>query len=591
MSNPSVERSEYPALISTGIDTAGNFDAGLGTTIHLFQYDYLAGGWAYRRTFEVAGNSVAYDQGTEAVEEGPWRTLSSDARLIVVQELGASTLHNKSFDNRGTYMPTAETGYCTAQGSGVFYGLVEPAISDGDAGKVALGNLGATEATVNIERYVPDNTIALAPMPSELNGTSGRWVLAAAGVRIPPGLAAAGNARIFSSLDGPAFSGPSTSIFRVRLQAGGPIQVLAGAGLFSAFSGGSVMHAIDGKPAGAEFWFHQGQSTVADNWECGNGPGFTDTQTINVYCPKTGMAVRCQSGDGYSATYTTGGPDQCISFTALTDPASGARRNYRLSVLGGGTPGNVIAQFIQCVFTEKGYTAPFLQSGVYYTIIMPPVVYSGQYFWITVVVQDVGGGTKTDYGGITSFSGTDPLSRIENQPMDSYNYDWTSGVENGVKVFVRVQLFALGQQSVVAIDTEDGSISGIASTMVVGADVKLSKEPRLAVMSSGEQVQFRICWSNYSTATAEAFTITDAVPMGTSYVPEAASLMVCGTGGPAAPTVTVSYGGASATTPATFNTLTSPTQTAPASTRWLRWTVRDVYVGSTGCVCFRARVD
>ena len=574
------------------MDASGAFDPSLRTTVHLFKYDYGTLSWNYMRTMDLGGNSVAYDQGVEGTEEGPWRTLSSDARLIVVQEMGASTIHHKSFDNRGTYMATAETGYCVASGDVTFYGLVEPEISDGEAAKVAIGNLGSANALVNIERYVPDDTLAIAPMPSELNGTSGRWMITAGGVTVPAGLAAAGNARVYSVLDGTAFNSPSTSIFRVRLLDGGPIQVLAGAGLFSAFSGGSVMHSTGGSPAGIEFWFNDAQSTVADNWECGNGPGFTDTQTLNVYCPKKGMVVRCVSSDGYSATYTTGGMDQCVSFTALTDPGSGKRRNYRINVLPGPFQGNAIVQFIQCVFTEKGYTAPFLQTGVHYTIIMPPVVFVGQNLWITVIVSDVGGGTKTDYVGTTSFSSTDPTAKIQGSAMDSYNYAWDGcGTTCGVKVFINVSFTHMGTQTLVAIDTIDGSISGIASTVVVAADVKLEKRKRLSVAASGDTVQFQICWSNYSSATAFSFTITDAVPMGTSYVPEVASTMVCGWGGPNAPGVTVWYSTATTTTPpGTFTSL--PGTGSPLSnSRWLRWTIRDVYINSTGCVCFKVSVN
>src|SRR5207244_2871806 len=112
----------------------------------------------------------------------------------------------------------------------------------------------------------------------------------------------------------------------------------------------------------------------------------------------------------------------------------------------------------------------------------------GQSFWITVVVVDVGGGTKTDYCGTTSFTGTDPGGRIEATGMDGYNYAWDSndpgatcagagcvnGCDNGVKLFLNVSLSRLGFQTIVAVDTVDGSITGLAALQVVGADVKLS---------------------------------------------------------------------------------------------------------------------
>ncbi len=81
--------------------------------------------------------------------------------------------------------------------------------------------------------------------------------------------------------------------------------------------------------------------------------------------------------------------------------------NYKITVLPNANQGNVICQFIANAGSEKGYTAPFLQEGVHYQIITPPVVYAGQSFWITVVVLESTGQTKDEYDGITTFSATE----------------------------------------------------------------------------------------------------------------------------------------------------------------------------------------
>jgi uncharacterized repeat protein (TIGR01451 family) len=143
-------------------------------------------------------------------------------------------------------------------------------------------------------------------------------------------------------------------------------------------------------------------------------------------------------------------------------------------------------------------------------------------------------------------------------------------------------------QSLIANDTMDGSITGLATIMVVGVDVKLTKEPRLTVAASGDTVRFQLCWSNYSSASAFTFVITDAVPVGTAFLPEATSAgLNCGnTDGVA---IGVSY-----------STVASPAMPAAASfvsanpiagTQWLRWTVGMIGVQTTGCGCFRVKIN
>jgi uncharacterized repeat protein (TIGR01451 family) len=223
-------------------------------------------------------------------------------------------------------------------------------------------------------------------------------------------------------------------------------------------------------------------------------------------------------------------------------------------------------------------------------------VFTGQNFWITVVVADVGGGTKTDYCGTTSFTSTDPVAKIETQAMESYNYTWKSnigagcnaGSDNGVKMFFNVSFSRLGLATVVAIDTADGSVTGVASTMVVGADVKLFKEPRLTVAASGDTVQFKVCWSNYSTAAANTFVVTDAVPVGTTFLPEAgAAGLYCGSTPGVAPAVAYSTATTTTMPPAASFTTGNPA----SGTRWLRWTFGTAGVTATGCGCFRVIVN
>jgi uncharacterized repeat protein (TIGR01451 family) len=267
---------------------------------------------------------------------------------------------------------------------------------------------------------------------------------------------------------------------------------------------------------------------------------------------------------------------------------SSVRRNWRFQV--SGTSGMASAQYIYAEISEKYYALPFVSTGIYYNIIAPPVAFVGQNFWITVIVLNVGGGTKTDYTGTTSFSSTDPSAKIQAGPMDAYNYTWT-GAENGVKVFINVSFTLLGLQTLVANDTLDGSITGLTTIMVVGADVKLEKRKKLSVAASGDTVLFQLCWSNYSTATAFTFVITDAIPLGTTYVPETASLALCGWNGPAVPSVNFAYSIATSTTPPAAFTTQAPAGTAPGTARWLRWTIRDVYVYSSGCVCYKVQVN
>jgi len=256
---------------------------------------------------------------------------------------------------------------------------------------------------------------------------------------------------------------------------GGPIQVQFGANMFQCWSGGAVMHSADGAQIGTQYWLSR-----LGGGDCGSGnPG---TQVVNVFCPKTGMKITARGELGYSATYTTTGPDQCVAFRAITSPAG--KENYTFTSAAGG----VIAQYIQCKITEKGYTAPFLATGTHYVIVIPPVVYIGQNFWVTIVVVATTGDTADDYCGTASFTSSDPGAKIESTAMDAYNYTFksstgagcgcVSGCDQGVRIFLNVTMTKIGAQSIVGADVNDGSITGLATVVVVGADVKLTKDPK-----------------------------------------------------------------------------------------------------------------
>ena len=248
------------------------------------------------------------------------------------------------------------------------------------------------------------------------------------------------------------------------------------------------------------------------------------------------------------------------------------------------------------------FTAPFLQVGVFYDIIAPPLVTVGQNFWLTIVVRDQGGGTKTDYCGTTAFTSSDPSARVEGAAMASYLFDWSSSTacadgddQDGVRMFMQVRFSELGLQSIVATDAYDGSIIGLSTIMVVGADVKLTKEPRVLLGASGDAVGFRVCWSNYSSASALQFVITDAIPQGTTYVPEALSDSLCSFT-PGNPVSLVPAGQAaysvdtSGTMPPAGSFITTG-GSPPDTARWLRWTLGEVGVRTSGCVCYKVRID
>ena len=581
-------------LVNTGMDAYGNLVPGQATTVYMFRFNYGTLSWDFMRYYDIDAESQAFDIGTPTADLGPWRTVSSDMALLVnhgfnIGDKLACCCGTGANDN-GAFMPTRETGNTvTKVGSGTSYGYIQgttvPGMVPGRFDTIlVVGNTGTADATYEIWRYRPDDLFAMIPMSSYLNGTSGSWDELVIDT-VPAGLNNPGNPRIYR-VDGNYFGVSSLGLYRIKLTSGGPIQSLGGVGVYALHSGGAVIQAANGDQTGQDFWLHM-VGTPTTGQDCGGGPGGTSVQTVNVFCPKQGMVVRGISESGYSATYTTTGPDQCVSFTALTDLANAVKCNYRFQVL---STGQAMTQFIECDFTQKGYTAPFLQTGTHYQIIVPPVVFVGQTFWITIIVLDSSSSTKCDYAGTTSFTSTDPAGQIEGKTMDSYNYTWKGATDCGVKIFFKVTFTKMGMQTIVAVDTLDGSITGVAALMVVAADIKLEKLKKVTVAASGDTVKFQICWSNYSSASGFSFTITDAVPMGTTYVPEIASTMLCQASTPL-PSFIVWYSTAVTTTPPATFTSVPGTSSPLSNTRWLRWTIRDVYVNSTGCVCFKVSVN
>ena len=583
-------------ILNTSMAADGTHDPDLATTVHVFRWDDVARTWEHLETYDIDKESqVARPPVASLAEEGHYRIVSSEAKLIVRQSGLPFESAIAGARNTQHMAPNREKGTLVGAAGGDYTFYVFPGTEPDKMNRVVITNTGATAASYTIERYVPLNPFNKpASVPASMADTSGTWVPAAFGTVDPgliPGAAVTGNPHVYGNNYDTActFDTPDggAGVWRITQTSGGPIEINSGNHVISPF-GGTVIHASDGRQVGTEFWVSspftwvQGGSSDYCNWY---------PYAIEMFAPKSGMAVRAVSNDGFSATYTTSGSDQCVAFRGFTDVAAGAKRNIRINLLAGGTQGNLIAMYNSCVSNQKFFTAPFLATGVHYSIIAPPVVYLGQSFWITVIVLDSGGSTKTDYAGTTSFTSTDPGAKIEGKAMDTYNYTWKGcGSDCGVKMFFNVTFSRVGLQTLVGSDTIDGSINGMTTVLVVAADVKLEKRKRLSVAASGDTVQFQICWSNDSSATAFSFTITDAVPMGTTYVPQVASTMLCGTSAPV-PGLTVWYSTATTTTPPGTFTSVPGTGSPLANSRWLRWTIRDVYVRSTGCVCFRVSVN
>jgi len=115
-----------------------------------------------------------------------------------------------------------------------------------------------------------------------------------------------------------------------------------------------VVHAIDGNQTGMEFWIPQVWGAVSTKSCKGE---LESISAVNVFCPKGNMGIRMTSDDGYSATYTSNGIDQCVSFRQMTLPlescASDGKRNFRIEVLPAGVQGNVTTVYAMSLLTQK----------------------------------------------------------------------------------------------------------------------------------------------------------------------------------------------------------------------------------------------
>jgi uncharacterized repeat protein (TIGR01451 family) len=570
-------------IFNTSMDPYNNIDTSLVTTVHLFRFNYITNNWDYVTWYDIGPEGHAADLNDTAADYAPWRFLSSQAAVIVAAEWQfwdtLSCCCCMCADNMSAFSPNRENGFqvSTPGQPATFYGIVQPKMCN-LWGLAVTTNLGAVDAQVTFQTYLPDSSIGDPMIPVNLRDTGGKWITKG-NYTIPAGFANPGNPLKF---DGPPFSGMGATLFRAKLTSGGPIQIIHGGAVYGWWSGGAVVHASNGRQLGNNFWVSQTGCTSCKNAQ-------EKIFGFEIFCPKSGSKVQCYSETGYSAAYTTNGTDQCVLFTAITAQGKGTKANYQMTVTGGAA----LCIMNMDRITEKGYTAPFLALGTHYEITVPPVAYVGTPIWITVVVVDASADTKTDYCGTTSFTSTDPTAQMGGSPMDAFNFTWSSVVactsapdENGVKVFVNVIFNKLGFQTIVASDTTDGSITGLAALQVVGVDLKFTKTPRLVIAASADTVQFKICWSNYSSASAFTLVLTDAVPVGTTFVPEAASTgLSCGnTDGVAVAVSTLTT--AAPPLPASFTTA-NPV----AGTRWLRWTVPYAGILTTGCACFRITIN
>ncbi|MEK7474913.1 MAG: hypothetical protein AAB152_04670 [Candidatus Coatesbacteria bacterium] len=554
------------------------------TTLHAFNWNTATLSWDYVTTADVDAESLWFFL---PPVQNAYRIISSDSTFIIFKALPLS-----GNPNTATVAPNRENGFLVNSGTPAhFYAFAEKDVARG--GTIIVQNLGAA-ATFDIYKYLSNNPtipqISTKHQSPNLVGNSGIWSL-----RRGNDTVAAGTAHAYQ-MNYDTGAADQRDFYRVDLKAGGPIEVFSGYRLIDSFGGGSVIHSASGTPAGVSYWMpstefgHSGKICAA--------PYFA-ISFVDFFMPKTGAKVQATDNTGYSAVYTTTGPDQCVTFMSLTEPAPPLVRSLHVTSTGGSV---AVAQWQICSLHQKIFTAPFVAQGVHYNIVMPSVVFVGQPFWITVIVVQTAGGTETDYCGTTSFTSTDATAKIESIPMDSFNYVWdsndaaatckgagcTAGCDNGVKLFLNVSMNRLGLQTIVAVDTSDGSVSGVAAVLVVGADIRLHKEPRLAIAASADTVQFKVCWSNYSSASGFALTITDAVPMGTTFIPEAAmGAFNCGSTDGVTLAVAYSTQQSAAMPPPASFTGANPV----AGTRWLRWTVPMAGVQTTGCACYRIQIN
>jgi uncharacterized repeat protein (TIGR01451 family) len=580
---------ERVAIINTSMSPTDSFDATASTTIHIFKWNTTQLSWDYVKSGDVAGESIWVPlEGTYAVAANTMqylRVISSDTQILTY--VGLHTFGNPAisgaYDNNGMLGVNRENGNLV--NSSVPANVYVMCRHNSTPNMIIGSTDVAAGGTYNLWKYKPNATMAPANFPVTLAGSSGTWAQVSKADTCGPGLTGPTHVYGQGGNDASTVSGvPYLTGWKVEVTAG-KIQVEGGANIFNGCAGACNMHDSTGLQAGTSFWFHEGVTSG-----CGDMNSTNRAMYICVFSPKANIPVGLNSGGPggsglVTATYTTDGPDQCVAFMGLTNPGNASWIAYRVCDRTGAS--SLIAQYQMSSGTEKAFTAPFVRTGVHYNLLAPPTVFVGESYWFTLAVIDSDGDTKTDYVGIASFTSTDSTAKIGAAGMDTYNYTFILG-DKGVKVFVNVTMTKLGLQTLVAQDTMDGSITGITTLMVVGADVKFFKEPALTVGASGDTVNFKICWSNYSSASAISFVVTDAVPVGTTYVPQIASNHICGT------TKAITYdfaystsSGSAAPTSGWVNT----TGTPPSNTYWLRWTIRSIDIDTTGCACFRVKVN
>lgn len=579
-------------IFNTSIGPSGTFDPALTTTALIFTWDPATLSWQLLNVVDIDADSQwAQGPATQETPAGHYRIVSSQARLVIMQSCNCwGGCGQQAANSACNQSPTREHGTVVSQAAGdTFY--IMPGTRNEQA-QVLVGNVGAATATYRIEQYLPaDFTNHTLCVPAWMADSSGTWQFVKRWT-VPAGEYTPGNPHVHGSLYDAAvlFNTPSGEhgLWRVVQESAGALEVISGDDVTNFYGGGSMLHASNGALTGTDFWIFMAEDIFG---------GCPSVYAPDFFAPRTGMAVQMTASDGFSASYTSSGPDQCITFLQLTPIASATTRIARTQLLAGGTQGNLVSLYNYCQPNQKFFSAPFLVAGTHYDIITPPAVYIGESFWITVVVTQTGGGTQTDYCGTTSFTSTDPAALLQGSAMDAFNYTWQSSAaspacgpgpyDNGVAIFVNVTLSRLGPQTLIASDIADGSITGLATVMVIGVDIKLTKSPGFQTAASGDTVQFKICWSNYSSASAFTFVITDAVPQGTTYVPDLATAHLCGSTLPV--TADVAYStSTSATPPASFITIGGM---LPAGVRWLRWTIKPAGVDATGCACFKVSVN
>ncbi len=584
-----------------------NTDDDNPTTIFVFEWSGNA--WRFRESTDIYNGSM-WGFGPLLPLNPPWgahfRVVSSDTRILVHKVYGG-LMHGGGYNDMGTLGVCRDTGNlvnATAPSTFYIFGGHLPGAAD----VCLVGNLakdGDPRAEYDVFRYRPFDPLAVNISPENLNvdlvGNAGSWhYMGSAAVdsefkpgSTNPGTPSTWNPHVYGDEYDTSTFLTRYRLYKIVLKQGGPIQVYCGRNIIDRYSGAAMIHPSvpAGEQAGTEYWLHTNESA--------HQVAGIAVEVLDVFCPEINQEIRCESSDEYDSTYTTDSVDQCVAFKAITMPVNAGRVNWRVTSVAGG---EVIMQYVCINITEKFYTAPFLKRGTFYDVFMPPVVYAGQPFCLTVVVVSNSGATKLDYCGISHFSSTDPNAQMAWGDMESADYSWTtswdptciSGDDDGLHVFCNVIFRQLGPQSLLVSDTQDGSITGMAVVQVVGVSVKFRKEPAGTTAASGDVLNFRICWSNFGSGSALDFVVTDRVPSGFEYIPGEAKDHFCGATygfGTAPFQSSVAYS-VSGNSHGDFTTLNPLGGLSPSNVTWLRWTIpQAVGTNTTGCVCFKAKVN